>query len=68
MKNCPNCGAPVFGTRCDYCGTSFTDEAELQNRLEELKQRKLELEFSYITHEATNSIVRGMPLWGKEET
>ncbi len=22
-KNCPNCGAPVEGTSCRYCGTSF---------------------------------------------
>lgn len=21
--NCPNCGAPVTGPRCEYCGTQF---------------------------------------------
>lgn len=21
--NCPNCGAPRRGTRCEYCGTAF---------------------------------------------
>ena len=21
--NCPNCGAPRTGTRCEYCGTPF---------------------------------------------
>ena len=21
MTNCPNCGAPVKGGRCEYCGT-----------------------------------------------
>ena len=21
--NCPNCGAPVKGYRCEYCGTPF---------------------------------------------
>lgn len=23
--NCPNCGAPISGTVCDYCGTVFLD-------------------------------------------
>lgn len=23
MTNCPNCGAPVYGGRCEYCGTVF---------------------------------------------
>ena len=23
--NCPNCGAPISGDRCDYCGTQFID-------------------------------------------
>ena len=23
VSNCPNCGAPVNGKRCDYCGTVF---------------------------------------------
>lgn len=23
MKNCPNCGAPVSGSHCEYCGTDF---------------------------------------------
>lgn len=21
--NCPNCGAPINGTICEYCGTDF---------------------------------------------
>lgn len=23
MTNCPNCGAPVIGSRCEYCETHF---------------------------------------------
>lgn len=23
MSNCPNCGAPIRGLECKYCGTSF---------------------------------------------
>lgn len=24
--NCPNCGAPIKGGRCEYCGTEFVQE------------------------------------------
>ena len=27
--NCPNCGAPISGCKCDYCGTMFYDFTEL---------------------------------------
>ena len=25
--NCPNCGAPITGCKCDYCGTDFEASA-----------------------------------------
>ena len=25
MTNCPNCGAPIRRTVCEYCGTPFVD-------------------------------------------
>lgn len=28
ITNCPNCGAPVNGNSCKYCGTKFKQEAE----------------------------------------
>ena len=30
MLNCPNCGAPISGDRCDYCGTQFIDCTTIQ--------------------------------------
>lgn len=24
VENCPNCGAPIRGDECPYCGTAFT--------------------------------------------
>ena len=27
--NCPNCGAPIDGVKCSYCGTMFYDFASL---------------------------------------
>lgn len=26
--NCRNCGAPVKGNRCEYCGTEYHDKIE----------------------------------------
>lgn len=23
QTNCPNCSAPITGTKCEYCGTNF---------------------------------------------
>lgn len=28
--NCPNCGAPIKGALCDYCGTVFYDLANVE--------------------------------------
>lgn len=28
--NCPNCGAPITGYKCEYCGTVFYDFADLE--------------------------------------
>lgn len=29
VLNCPNCGAPIAGDRCPYCGTVFYDFASI---------------------------------------
>lgn len=28
LYNCPNCGAPITGDKCEYCGTVFRDQSE----------------------------------------
>lgn len=28
QMNCPNCGAPMKGSRCEYCGTEFGEKTE----------------------------------------
>jgi predicted RNA-binding protein with PUA domain len=25
MTNCKNCGAPLHGNKCEYCGTEYSD-------------------------------------------
>ena len=29
VLNCPNCGAPITGTKCEYCGAIFYDFANI---------------------------------------
>lgn len=39
VPNCPNCGAPIKGSTCEYCGTTFSVDTEaLQSakKIEEL--------------------------------
>ena len=28
--NCPNCGAPITGYKCEYCGTQFYDFTNME--------------------------------------
>lgn len=32
---CPNCGGPVTGDICEYCGTVFTDIRKIKNTLKQ---------------------------------
>ena len=36
MTSCPNCGAPLVGGRCEYCGTASPESEE---RIQELMRR-----------------------------
>lgn len=29
VLNCPNCGAPIAGSKCEYCGSVFYDWATI---------------------------------------
>lgn len=33
MSNCPNCGAPITGDRCEYCGTVFRKEKQEDKKI-----------------------------------
>ena len=37
MLNCPNCGAPISGTYCSYCGTEFKELNDIQERMIEIQ-------------------------------
>lgn len=43
ITNCPNCGAPISGPLCEYCGTIFSSQ-------EKPKQMTLPSELEYLLH------------------
>ena len=30
IKNCINCGAPLHGAKCDYCGTEYSENGHIR--------------------------------------
>lgn len=55
ISNCPNCGAPIVGNKCEYCGTIFNGQEDLYLRLDllhkigqlKIKKRNLEYQLAY---------------------
>lgn len=55
ISNCPNCGAPIVGNKCEYCGTIFNEQEDLYLRLDllhkidqlKIKKRNLEYQLAY---------------------
>lgn len=66
MTNCKNCGAPLTGTKCEYCGTEYAqkiekpycEEADAERaNLDSLavKQEKLQNSFSVLSNTADDA-------------
>ena len=51
ITNCPNCGAPITGSRCEYCGTIFSPQ-------EKPKQMTLPSELEYLLHLTSQQSLR----------
>jgi hypothetical protein len=34
LKNCVNCGAPLHGSVCEYCGTEYEENGSIQAHFE----------------------------------
>lgn len=64
-QSCPNCGAPITGWRCEYCGTVFEREpASVRLSLELCKQQ---IERDLRTHmqiEEASRVIRAIRPWG----
>ena len=66
MTNCPNCGAPAKGSRCEYCGTPLERETvayyadnRIVMELDVQAQEKLENMASRVRQLTAN--LRGIP-------
>lgn len=53
MVNCPNCGAPLVGGRCEYCGTLSHDAEEkiqeLRRQMDEIVWRNVVFPHGFMT-------------------
>lgn len=41
VTNCPNCGAPITKSKCEYCGTTFVDAIKLEDDIRETRRNIL---------------------------
>ena len=49
--NCPNCGAPLTGCRCEYCGTVDTSaEKRMREDIQRLRGEIDNLMFADVNH------------------
>ena len=71
MTNCPNCGAPITGPRCEYCGTQFERRHEvapeqwdaLQNSVINLQARLNEANAQMATTIQTQYLLSTLNRW-----
>lgn len=56
LLNCPNCGAPIKGSKCEYCGTMFSDDFGQKNAYF-LDPEFLDLEMRMLNSQLRASIV-----------
>lgn len=57
MNNCINCGAPLDGDACEYCGTVYRDRRG-DEMLDEIRKINLELRLSTQMQEISAAINR----------
>lgn len=62
--NCPNCGAPIHGRSCEYCGTIFyrlaVGEDSYEQELRRLKQEEAYLKTQYAQAVQTSAILSNL--------
>ncbi len=64
-QSCPNCGAPITGWRCEYCGTVFEGEPASVRLSLELCKQQIELDLrTYMRIEETSRIIGAIRPWG----
>lgn len=61
LLNCPNCGAPINGSKCEYCGTVFKKEngiydLEIERLNKQMESAIIEISQANQTADLLNSI------------
>lgn len=60
MNNCKNCGAPLTGSYCEYCGTYYgnkeLDDYRLQEVLHNLERERVQVSIDLQTEYMRNLI------------
>ena len=63
LLNCPNCGAPITGSKCEYCGTIFEKSVNLDLELDRLTREIKEAQF-YVSQSAqTSYLLSALSKW-----
>ena len=58
VGQCPNCGAFVSGSRCEYCGTVFIDEEFIRKELAVLKNKRMMLNMELVNQNTLHNMIR----------
>ena len=62
IPNCPNCGAPIKGSKCEYCDTIF-DDSRIKEDINQLK-REIELQIIELEQvQFSQNIVSAIHTW-----
>lgn len=79
--NCPNCGAPITGPRCEYCGTWFEDmrpsyytmkipypqrQSDIESQARNLQTQINEVNTQIAISAQTQSILHSLQSWSME--
>ena len=62
MTNCPNCGAPIIGSVCEYCGTRHYDSS-IDTRLLHLNEQIIMTRTQLSQTAQINYILQKMEGW-----
>ena len=50
MTNCPNCGAPITGRICEYCGTVHWQDSSFEESADPAPQKSAEIVIETVDH------------------
>lgn len=60
-RNCPNCGAPISGHVCKYCGSVLDSQAEF--KIQMLKAEIEEIALTKAMLDVSDSVIASISKW-----